>query len=75
MDAEIGYNEWKEMRLKFPNTLNLLVFVTPPKVGRIGVNLTAANCAVLTQKFWVLNKPRQAVAQVVQLGHNRVLQT
>jgi hypothetical protein len=22
-----------------------------------------------------LNKPRQAVAQVVQLGHNRVLQT
>jgi len=48
------------------------VFITTPKVGGTGLNLTAANHAVITEKFWVLNEQRQAFARVVQLGQNRV---
>jgi hypothetical protein len=51
------------------------VFVTTPKVGGTGLNLTAANHAVITQKFWVLNEQRQAFAWVVRLGQNRVPHT
>ena len=42
---------------------------------RTGLNLTAANHAVITQKFWVLNEQRQAFARVVWLGQNRVPHT
>jgi len=44
-------------------------------VGGTGLNLTAANHAVITQKFWVLNEQRQAFARVVRLGQNRVPHT
>jgi hypothetical protein len=43
-----------------------------PKVGGTSINLTAANHAVMTQEFWVLNEQRQAFAQVVQVGQDRV---
>jgi hypothetical protein len=72
MFAEIGNNERTEMQLKFHDSPNPSVFVTTPKVGRKGLNRTAANHAVITQKFWVLNVQRQAFARVVRLGQNSV---
>jgi len=72
MYAEMGNDECPEMQLKFQDSRNRSVFITTPKVGGTGLNLTAANHSVITQKFWVLNEQRQAFAQVVQLGQNPV---
>jgi len=44
-------------------------------VDGTGLNLTAANDAVITQKFWALNEKRQAFARGVRLGRNRVPHT
>jgi len=63
--AEMGNDERTEMQLKFQDSPNPSVFVTTPNVGGTGLNLTAANLAVMTQKFWVLNELRQAFARVV----------
>jgi hypothetical protein len=75
MYAEMGNDERTEMQLKFQDSRNPSVFVTTPKVGWTGLYLTAANHAVITQKFWVLNKQQQAFARVVRLGQNRVPHT
>jgi len=75
MYADMGNDERTEMQLKFQDSPNPSVFVTTPKVGGTGPNLTAANHAVITQKFWVLNEQRQAFAWVVRLGQNRVPHT
>jgi hypothetical protein len=75
MYAEMGNDERTEMQLKFQDSRNPSVFITTPKVGGTGLNLTAANHAVITQKFWVLNEQRQAFARVVRLGQNRVPHT
>jgi len=75
MYAEMGNDERTQMQLKFQDSRNPSVFVTTPNVGGTGLNLTAANHAVITQKFWVLNEQRQAFARVVRLGQNRVLHT
>ena len=75
MYVEMGNVERTEMQLKFQDLPNPSVFVTTPKVGRTALNLTAANHAVLTQKFWVLNVQRQAFAWVIRLGQNRVPHT
>jgi len=75
MYSELGNNERIEMQLKFQDSPDPSVFVTTPKVGGTGLNLTAANHAVITQKFWVLNVQRQAFVQVVWLGQNRVPHT
>jgi len=75
MFAEMGNDERTEMQLKFQDSPNPSVSVTIPKVGGTGLNLTAANHAVITQKFWVLNEGRQAFAWVVRLGQNRVPHT
>jgi len=61
--------------LTFHNSPNHSLCVTLPKVGGTGLNLTAVNRAVITQKFWVLNKQCQVFAQVVRLGQNRVPHT
>jgi hypothetical protein len=71
MYAEMGNDERTEMQLKFQDSQNPSVFVTTPKVGGTSLNRTAANHAVITQKLWVLNKQRQAFAQVVRLGQTR----
>jgi len=73
--SEMGNDDCTEMLLKFQDSPNHSVFVTTPKVGGSGLNLTAANHAVITQKFWVLNEQWQAFAQVVRLGQNRVSHT
>jgi len=73
--AEMGNDERTAMQLKFQDSRNPSVFVTTPNGGRTGLNLTAANHAVITQKFWVLNEQWQAFAWVVQLGQNRVPHT
>jgi hypothetical protein len=75
MYAEMDSQEWTEMQLRFQDSRNPSVFITTPKVGGTGLNLTAANHAVITQKFWVLNEQRQAFARVVRLGQNRVPHT
>jgi len=62
MYAEMGNDEPTEMQLKSHDSRNPSVFITTPKVGRTGLNLTAANYAVITQNFWVLNEQRQAFA-------------
>jgi len=75
MYAEMSNNEHTEMQLKFQDSPNPSMFVTTPTVGGTGLNLTAANNAVITLKFWVLNEQRQAFARIVRLGHNRVPHT
>jgi len=75
MYAEMGNDERTEMQLRFQDSRNPSVFVTTPNVGGTGLNLTAANHAVITQKFWVLNEQWQAFARVVWLGQNRVPHT
>jgi hypothetical protein len=65
MYAEMGNDECTDMLLKFQDLPNPSVFVTTPTVGGMGLNLTAANHAVITQKFWVLNEQHQAFARVV----------
>jgi SNF2 family DNA or RNA helicase len=72
MFAEMGNNECTEMQFKFQDSPNPSVCLTTPKVGGTGLNLTAANHAVITQKFWVLNEQHQAFAWVVRLGQNGV---
>jgi len=64
MYAEMGNDERTEMQLRFQDSRNPSVFGTTPKVGGTGLNLTPANHAVITQKFWVLNEQRQAFALV-----------
>jgi len=70
MFAEMGNDKRTEIQLKSQDSRNPSVFVTTPKVGGTGLNLTAANHAVITQKFWVLNEQWQAFARVVRLGQN-----
>jgi SNF2 family DNA or RNA helicase len=60
MYAEMGNDERTEMQLKSQDSRNPSVFITTPKLGGTGLNLTAANHAVITQKFWLLNEQWQA---------------
>jgi SNF2 family DNA or RNA helicase len=55
MFAEMSNNEHSEMQLTFQDSPNPSGFVSTPKVGGTGLNLTAANHAVITQNFWKLN--------------------
>jgi SNF2 family DNA or RNA helicase len=48
MFAEMGNDEQTEMQLKFQDSPNPSVFVTIPTVGGTGLNLTAANHALIT---------------------------
>jgi len=75
MYVEMGNDERTETQLKFQYLPNPWVFVTTPTVGGTGLNLTAANHVVKTQKFWVLNEQYQAFARIVQLGQKRVPHT
>jgi len=75
MYSEMGNDERTAMQLKFHYSRNPSVFLTTPKVGGTGRNLTTANHAVITQKFWVMNKQRQSFARVVQLGQNSLPHT
>ena len=75
MYAEMSNDERTEMQLKFQDSRNPSIFITTPIVGGTGLNLTAANHAVITQKFWVLNEQRQAFARVVRLGQKSVPHT
>jgi len=72
MYAEMGIDERTEMQLKYQDQQNPSLFVTTPNMGGTSPNHTAANQAVITQKFWVLNQQWQTFARVFQLGQNRV---
>jgi len=61
MYAEVRNDKRTEMQLKFEDSQSPSVLVTTPKVGGTGLNLTAANHAVITHKFWVLNEQRHVV--------------
>jgi hypothetical protein len=73
MFAEMGNDEGTEMQLKFQDSPNPSVFVTTPKVGGTGLNVTAANHARITDKIGVVIEEWQEFAWVVRLGQNRVL--
>ena len=73
--AKMGNHERTPMQLKFQDSPNPTEFITAPKVGGTGLNLTAANHAVITQKFWVLHEQQHTIAQVVWLGQNGVPHT
>ena len=75
MNLEMGNDGRSEIPLKFENSPNPSVFVTTPKVGGTGFNLTAPNHAVIAQKFWVLNDLREVFAWVVRLGQHCVPHT
>ena len=62
MYAEMGNDKHTEMQLKFQDSRNPSVFITAPNLCGTGLNLPAANPAVMTQKFWVLNEQRQPFA-------------
>jgi len=51
MYAEMGNDQRNEMQLKFHDLPDPSVFVTTPKVGGTGLNLSAANHAIITKKF------------------------
>jgi len=68
MYANMGDDGRTEIQHKFQDSQNPSEFITTPKVGETGLNLTAANHAVFTPKLWVLNDQRQAFAQVVRPG-------
>jgi len=72
MYADMGNDERTEMQLKFETSRHPSEFETTPKVGGTGLNLTAANDAVITRKFWVSNEQRQVLARVVRLAQNSV---
>jgi SNF2 family DNA or RNA helicase len=42
MYAEMGNNERTELQLEFQDSPNTSVFITTPKVGGTGLNLTVA---------------------------------
>jgi hypothetical protein len=75
MYTEMDLQERTDKQLWFQDSRNPSIFITTPKIGSTGLNLTAANHAVITQRFWVLNEQQQAFAQVVQFGQNCVLHT
>jgi hypothetical protein len=73
--SEMGNDKCTEMQLKFQDLPNPSVFVTTPKVGGTGLNFTAANHALITQKCCVLNEQHQVFARIVRLWQNRVPHT
>jgi len=75
MYAEMGNDERTEMQLRFQDSRDPCVFIMTPEVDATGLNLTAANHAVITQKLWVPKEQRQAFERVVRLGQNRVPHT
>jgi hypothetical protein len=64
----MGNNEHTERQLKFQDSRNPSVFKSTPKASGIGLNLTAANYAVMTQQVYVLNEQCKAFARDVQRG-------
>jgi len=75
MYAEMGNDKRTEMQLMFQDLPSHSVFVTTPKAGGTGLKLTAANHAVITQKWRVLNEQRRSFAWVVRLRQTRVPHT
>jgi hypothetical protein len=60
---------------RFESSPSCAVFITTTKLGGTGLNLVAANHAVVLQKPWVLNEQRQAFGRIVRLGQKRVPHT
>jgi hypothetical protein len=60
---------------EFESSSACAVFITTTKLGGTGLNLVAANHAVVLQKPWVLNEQRQAFGRIVRLGQKRVPHT
>ena len=71
MLLEDSADDRTELMNEFQSTGQCAVFLNTTKVGGIGLNLVAANHAVILQKPWVLNKQRQAFGRIVRLGQTR----
>lgn len=73
--CKVGNDECTEIKIKFQHSRNASGFVTTPNLDRTGLNLSAANRAVVLPKCWVMNKLRQAFARDVRVGQNAVPHT
>jgi hypothetical protein len=51
-----------EIECALQNSCNPSVFITTPRVGGTGLNLTAATYTVITRKILILNKQWQVLA-------------
>jgi superfamily II DNA or RNA helicase len=71
MSSEDTAERRTELMNEFQHTSSCAVFVTTTKIGGTGLNLVAANHAVILQKPWVLNEQRQAFGRIVRLGQMR----
>ena len=71
MSSEDTTERRTELMNEFQHTSSCAVFVTTTKIGGTGLNLVAANHAVILQKPWVLNEQRQAFGRIVRLGQMR----
>jgi len=67
------HNEHTEMQLKYQDSWYPSVIVTTPTVGKADLHHTAANEAIIKQKFHVLNMKWYANASVVLLEQNRAV--
>jgi SNF2 family DNA or RNA helicase len=72
MNAEMGNDERTEIQLWFQDSWNPSIVVTTPKVSGTGLNLSAANNVIITQKFWVLNEQWQAFACLARAKQSTV---
>jgi hypothetical protein len=71
MVSEDSADRRSEVMSDFQNSPWCSVFITTTKIGGTGLNLVAANHAVILQKPWVLNEQRQAFGRIVRLGQMR----
>ena len=71
MFSEDSAERRTELMSEFQNSPCCTVFITTTKIGGTGLNLVAANHAVVLQKPWVLNEQRQAFGRIVRLGQMR----
>jgi len=60
--AEMAIDGCTEMQPEFQDSQNPAVFISTPSVSRTGINLTAANYAVMTLKIQKLSEQRQTFA-------------
>jgi SNF2 family DNA or RNA helicase len=65
MVSEDSADRHSEVMNDFQNSSWYSVFITTTKIGGTGLNLMAANHAVILQKPWVLNEQRQAFGRIV----------
>ena len=73
MLSEDSADDRTELMNEFQSSGRCAMFLTITKVGGTGLNLIAANHALILQKPWVLNEQGQAFGRIVCLDQTRQL--